>query len=207
MLPDQRKHGPDKGSSRRGFGRIRKRPSGRFQAGYVGPDMATHYAPYTFESRGDAEGWLRDESRLIERDEWTPPRDRHKSKHARGLTLAEYAEKWLPRHRRADGKPLKARTIEHYQKLLNSRILPALGDMELKRITAAAVNDWHRNLGTATPTYNAHAYTLLHTICKAAAEERLIAENPCGIRGASRTKRVHEVEPAASPSWPSSWRT
>jgi len=37
---------------RRGFGTIRKLPSGRFQATYVGPDLGRHSAPFTFEARG-----------------------------------------------------------------------------------------------------------------------------------------------------------
>lgn len=202
MLPKQAKHGPDKGSSRRSFGRIRKRPSKRYasgfvyQVGYTGPDTATHYAPTTFQTKMDAEGWLRDESRLIERDEWTPPADRNRAKHARGTTLEQYAEAWLPRHRRPDGQPLKARTIAHYRKLLDSRILPELGDLEAKKITEAIVTDWHHGLGTDTPTYTAHAYSLLHLIMKSAEAEKIIAKNPCTIRGATQAKTVHRVEPA-----------
>ena len=57
----------------RGFGWLRKLPSKRWQASYVGPDLARHYAPSTFGAKVDAEGWLADEKRLIEKDEWTPP--------------------------------------------------------------------------------------------------------------------------------------
>ena len=44
-------------AGRRGFGRVRKRASGRWQAGYIGPDLATHYGPVTFERRQDAEAF------------------------------------------------------------------------------------------------------------------------------------------------------
>ena len=46
-------------AGRRGFGAIRRLPSGRFQAGYVGPDMVRHKAATTFETREDAEGGSR----------------------------------------------------------------------------------------------------------------------------------------------------
>ena len=50
---------------RRGFGKVRRLPSGRFQASYVGPDLARHTAPSTFEAKIDAEHWLAVEHRLI----------------------------------------------------------------------------------------------------------------------------------------------
>jgi hypothetical protein len=56
---------------RRGWGRIRRLPSKRWQANYVGPDLMRHNAPHTFTAKMDAERWLSDERRLIERDEWT----------------------------------------------------------------------------------------------------------------------------------------
>ena len=41
------------GRSRRGFGAIRKLPSKRWQASYVGPDEARHTAPTTFATKMD----------------------------------------------------------------------------------------------------------------------------------------------------------
>jgi hypothetical protein len=46
---------------RRGFGYLRKLPSGRYQASYVGPDQARHSAPATFAAKIDGEGWLASE--------------------------------------------------------------------------------------------------------------------------------------------------
>ena len=40
------------------FGRIRKLPSGRFQAGYIGPDLALHHPSATFDALMDARAWL-----------------------------------------------------------------------------------------------------------------------------------------------------
>ena len=42
----------------RGWGRIRRLPSKRFQANYVGPDLVRHNAPTTFTTKMDAEAFL-----------------------------------------------------------------------------------------------------------------------------------------------------
>ena len=52
----------------RGWGHVRKLPSGRFQASYIGPDGNRHRAPMTYGKRADANGWLVDERRALERD-------------------------------------------------------------------------------------------------------------------------------------------
>ncbi len=58
---------------RRGFGRIRQcQPSGRYQASYIGPDDRLHKAPETFDAREDAEAWLADRRREIDRELWSP---------------------------------------------------------------------------------------------------------------------------------------
>ncbi len=53
--------------SRRGFGSIRRLPSGKYQARYTGPDAAEHKAPSTFDTRLDADAWLTDRRREISR--------------------------------------------------------------------------------------------------------------------------------------------
>ena len=50
----------------RGWGRIRRLPSKRFQANYVGPDLVRHNAPTTFTTKMDAEAFLHAERRSIE---------------------------------------------------------------------------------------------------------------------------------------------
>lgn len=182
---------------RRGWGTIDRLPSGRYRARYAGPDTVVHAAPFTFDAKGDAEAWLSDERRLITSGAWTPPKLRAAKKYARATTLREYANEWLPRHKRSDGQPLKDRTVAHYRVLLDTRILPALGDLPLNYVTASAVEEWHEAQGAATPTYTAHAYQLLHSLMGSAEREGLIAENPCRIRGASKAKRSHRIEPAS----------
>jgi integrase len=170
----------------RGFGHIRKLPSKRFQASYVGPDTIRHKAPHTFETREDAEAWLVLRRRDIQAGDWAPPSLRRKP-----LTFAEHAERWLT------NRTLKPRTRDHYRKLLDGKLLPTFGDVALKAITPELVDDWHYRLGDATPTMRTHAYGLLRTILGDAVQRRLIDHNPCHIRGAGNTRRVKKIKPAS----------
>lgn len=75
---------------RRGWGKLRKLPSGRWQASYIWPpELERHNAPITYVSKMDAEAWLASERRLIEQEAWTPPRLRVPASLNRGKTLAQ----------------------------------------------------------------------------------------------------------------------
>lgn len=176
--------------SKRTFGRLRKLPSGRWQAGYVGPDTMLHGAPHTFDTREDAEAWLTDRRREISRGEWSVERA---EKSTKAVTFGEYAAAWL-----AD-RTLKPRTKAHYSKLLDNQILPTFGAVALKTITPHKVRAWHTGLGTTTPTLRAHAYGLLRTILGDAVHDGEIVANPAHIRGAGNSKRVHKIKPASIP--------
>lgn len=201
MSPTQNRHGPAAGTARRGFGRVRKRSSGRYQAGYTGPDLAVHYAPATFQAKDDAVAWLVAEQRLIERDEWTAPRERRAARYAKGVTVAEYADQWIESHRRSDGSPLKPRTKAHYKKLLDGQVKPLLGEVEVRHLTPERIEQWHADLGNKTPTLRAHSYAVLRTMLQSATRGStpLLKFNPCQLSGAGNAKRVHKVEPATLP--------
>jgi integrase len=74
-------------------------------------------------------------------------------------------------------------------------ILPALGDVPLREITPVMVRGWHADLGAKVPTLRAHAYALLRSILSSAVDDQLISQNPCHIRGAGVSKRVHKIDP------------
>lgn len=177
-------------AGRRGFGAIRRLPSKRYQASYIGPDEARHAAPHTFEATIDAEEWLAAERRLIVADTWTPPRDRAALAEAsRPVTFGEYAESWLRR------RDLKPRTRAHYRTLLDRFLIPTFGDRTLASVTPKDVGEWHHGLETG-PTYRAHAYSLLRTIYRAAIAEDEVTTSPCRIPGAGASKRAKQIEPA-----------
>ena len=171
------------------FGTVHKLPSGNHRAMYWGPDGLRHAAPTTFQTQQDARAWLSLQQADIIRDKWSPP----KATKAQAVTLREYAETWLV-HR-----TLKPRTREHYDQLLRTLILPALGDVTLPSLTPAKVRAWHAGLDAKTPTMRAHAYSLLRTITRTAVTEELIAASPCTVPGAGSSKRVHKVKPASLP--------
>jgi len=77
-------------TARQGFGAIRRPPSKRFQASYLGPDLRRHVAPITLAARIDAEWWLATERRLVETDTWTAPETRDPRRSA-PTTLAAFA--------------------------------------------------------------------------------------------------------------------
>ncbi|HEX2857073.1 MAG TPA: tyrosine-type recombinase/integrase [Propionibacteriaceae bacterium] len=176
--------GNTKGTRRR-FGYLRKLPSGRWQASYIGPDGLRHNAPVTFDTKGDATTWLDIQSAAVTTHQWKPA----EPEKITAPLFTAYAEEWLA------GRELKPRTRSEYRRILTT-LEDRLGGLELDQITPAVVRTWYRKLDPATPTARAHAYALLRTILGSAVDEELLAANPCRIRGASTTKRVHKIKPA-----------
>ncbi len=152
-------------------------------------DGRRYYAPHTYTTKMDAEGWLANERRLIELGGWSPPESRAAAKAVAGITVHEYAEKWLT-HR-----DLTPKTHALYRDLLKSRIYPGLGDEILAAVTPATVRAWWVGLGKNTPTRNTHAYQLLRAIFNTAREDKLVTENPCQIKTAGKPPKPRDVQP------------
>jgi integrase len=167
---------------RRGFGRLRQLPSGRWQAAYVGPDAKLHPAPRTYAHEHDAEGWLATQRRKIDLGTWGA------AERSDAVTLRGYADKWLQQ------RGLRPRTRQHYRSMLNRLILPELGDAQIVVLTPSRVREWHAGLGEDRPTRNAHAYALLHAICATAVQDEVLDANPCRIRAAMQTKRRRNID-------------
>jgi integrase len=166
--------------------------NGRLQASYIyDGDGNRYYALHTYDNRTDAEGWLANERKLIELGEWTPPKSRAELKALTGVTLREYADRWM-KHR-----DLSPKTRALYERLLGSRILPDLGDYILRAVTPATVRAWWVQLGkkNKTPTSNTQAYQLLKTIFNTAIEDKAATENPCQIKSAGKPPKARDVKP------------
>ena len=172
--------------NRRSWGHIRKRASGRFQASYVGPDLVRYWAPQTYTAKLDAEGWLRDERRMIEHDEWVSPRKRVAEVRAQHITLAEYAKTWI------EERNVKPRTRIGYEALWDNNIQPTLGKVALVHLTPESIRTWFAGLGSEHVRRNSHAYGLLHAILATAVTDQLITANPANLARAMNppTKRT-----------------
>lgn len=171
----------------RGWGHIRRLPSSRrYQASYVGPDLGRHVAPNTYVSKLDAEHWLATERRLIDRDEWTPPRLRTAQLRAQSKTLGEYATQWI------EQRNIKPRSRSLYKSLLRLHIEPTIGKVPLRYLNSESVRTWYAKLGTDHARRNSHAYGLLHSICATAVQDGLLQSNPCQIDRAMNPQRKRE---------------
>lgn len=164
------------------FGSLRKLPSGRWQARYTAPSGATVSAPQTFLAKIDAQTWLATVQADLVRGAWLPPDN--------ATTFGQYSDTWL------EHRTLKPRTRAHYRRILDTQLLPTLGEMPIRRLSPAVVREWHAKTALGTPTLRAHAYMLLKTICATAVTDDLLVANPCRIRGAGQAKRVSKTEPA-----------
>jgi hypothetical protein len=118
-------------ASRRYFGNIRKRQSGRYQARYRAPDGTLRSAPHTFTRKSDAVRWLALKEAEIKRGDWIDP--------DRGSVLfGDYAEQWL------QDRVLKVRTLDLYRALLRNHLLPTFGAVSMADIDEAAVRRWRK---------------------------------------------------------------
>ena len=169
---------------RRGFGYVRKLPSGRWQASFVGPDLARHSAPHTFETKGDAEGWLGRRQADVVAGEWRPPVPVVR---VAPLTFGAYSAQWLRE------RDLKPRTREGYEHLMRSYLSPVLGPLVIDTITPSVVRTWWSQLPADKPTVRARSYALLKAIMNTAVADEVIDSNPCRIRGAANTPRAREI--------------
>ncbi|MFE9576313.1 tyrosine-type recombinase/integrase [Nocardia sp. NPDC006044] len=184
--------GNSKGT-KRGFGTIRQWRSKRWGASYLGPDGIQYKAPSTFAAKIDAEAWLTDRRREIDRNLWSPPSPDGEMR-AKPMTFRQYAEGWM-RHRE-----LADRTREDYQDWLDKHILPTLGDVPMKLFEDRELIDkWYKKLNPDTPTLRARVYSLASTIFNSAVDDKRktgLTTNPCRIRGATSVKAAHKVRPA-----------
>jgi len=175
---------------RRGWGAIRKLPSGRYQASYTGPDLARHLAPVTFEGRMQAEAWLSKVRLEIEDETWGTARSA-KAKAKRLVTVTEAFETYLHKPRK---RALTPRTVAHYRQVFGARIEPAFGALGVGAIHSEDVEAWFYAMDTKHQTARAHAYALLTSVLSHALPKG--TENPCQIEGAASATTKRKVVPA-----------
>ena len=194
------------------WGHIRKLPSKRFQASYIGPDMHRHNAPETFSTKLVAQGWLASERRIVESGDWSSPSERTRAEVAaaqRPTTVGEYATDWLSR-----ASHLRATTRDQYERHLRLRIIPGLGDVPLAELDRRQVVEWWNALDHSCQRTCDLTYSLLRTIMYGAVDDGLISTNPAQrIRGAGKPSRRRTVDPltpeqvqSVADAMPERWR-
>jgi integrase len=164
--------------NKRRFGRVRKLPSGRYQARYLGPDTVDRPAPQTFATKTDAERWLAlIESEIIRR-QWVNP-DQAKTR------LGTYLPAWIDQR-----AGLRPRTVDLYRWLYTKHIAPALQGQPLAEITPVTIRAWRTRLidQGVSEGMVAKAYRLLRAVLNTAVEDELIRRNPCRIKGGGQER-------------------
>ncbi|MGW2281151.1 tyrosine-type recombinase/integrase [Streptomyces sp. NPDC001770] len=172
-------------AKKRQFGRVRRLPSGRYQARYLGPDGIDRPAPQTFRTKRDADDWLAERQSEVRSGCWRDP-------DAGAVNFGDFALRWV------EERGLAATTDELYRRLLRLHILPSFGGSDLDAISPPAVRTWRseRLKATEAPTTVAKSYRLLKAIMETAVDDELIRRNPCRIKGAG--KESAEERPTAS---------
>ena len=113
------------------FATIEQLPSKRWQVRYTGPDGVADQAPHTFDDRMTPRRTWSRVRRKIDRDRWNATDDNPTEQ----ITFGAYAARWLA-NRQVAGRPIKARTREHYSAILDDHLLPTFGNRQLAAITA-----------------------------------------------------------------------
>ena len=156
--------------TRRHFGTVRRRASGRWQAVYW--QDGRYVSAGSFATKADAQARLSEVEVSIRRGNWVDPR-------SGSVTLSHYSRQWL------ENRPeLAVRTLDLYKFILERHVLPVIGARQLSTIKASEIRKWHAELSRRTPATAAKAYRLLSTIMRTAVTDELISTSPCRVKGA-----------------------
>ncbi|MDP9026432.1 MAG: tyrosine-type recombinase/integrase [Actinomycetota bacterium] len=180
------------------FGAIRQRDSGRFQASYVGLDGVRHNAPMTFDTKGDARGWLARQRVAMLSGEWVDPATESALRASGKQTLGAYAERWIETRTNPSGAQLRPRTRDEYERLLRTTLAPLL-EQPIRNVDAATVRSWYSALvRSGRQTLAARSYSLLRSIYATALEDGVVSENPARIKGAGNASTGRKVTPPSA---------
>jgi integrase len=170
---------------RRRFGKVRKLPSGKYQASFVGPNGKRQSAPDTFVTKTDAARWLAKVEGDLSRGTWL---DDELGRQPFG----DYARIWL-----RDNTKIGPRYRETCTRNLRLH-MTALEDISLRALTPPVIREWYAAAmrGTGGRTSIQQSYRFLHAVLATAVRDSAIPANPANIPGAG-TDRAKE-RPVAS---------
>lgn len=185
---------------RRTFGNVEPLKSGKYRAMYTGPDGKRHRAPQTFFDSGDASAWLRSEQKLIEYNEWTPPKTRVQSREDKARTVGDWMEEWLIL-RETGIDALEPSTLQNYRNDIRLRIQEVDGkaarlrEIPLTQLTRRDISAWFDDISARfkpVPVHN--TYKRLHTALEAAVDRDMIPANPAKIKAATKRPKYKRKE-------------
>ena len=156
--------------TRRHFGAIRKRQSGRWQVTYW--HEGRNHSAGTFATKADALAHLSVIEADVLRGAWINPS-------SGDATLETYANQWLDQRH-----DLSVRTYDLYRYVLDRHIFPSLGQSTLAGLTPSKVRSWNSTLAKSHPATAAKAYRLLSTIMRTAVLDGVVLNSPCKVKGA-----------------------
>ena len=172
---------------RRRFGYVRKLPSGRYQASFVGPSGLRQSAPNTFRTKTDADRWLTKAEADIASGAWL---DEDLGRESFG----NYARAWLRDH-----PTMGPRYRETCERNLRLDLVP-LEEVPLKALTPVVVREWYASAqrGRGGRTSIQQSYRFLRAVMNTAVRDGAVVKNPCQIAGAG-SDRAKE-RPVATPA-------
>lgn len=164
--------------SHRRFGRVRRLPSGRYQARYRGPDGVDRPAPSTFATKTDAERWLARTEVEIHDDHWRDP-------DLGRVSFGDYATAWIK-----ERPGLRPNTVQVYQYVLARHLLPSFGNRTVADIREAHIRRWRAELldSGSSPASVVKAYRLMKAIMSTAVDDGIVPRNPCRVKGAGQDR-------------------
>ncbi|KZB81815.1 site-specific integrase [Amycolatopsis regifaucium] len=162
---------------RRRFGSVRRLPSGRFQASFIGPNGGRQYAPDTFRTRTDADRWLVGVEADINKGAWLDDKLGRE-------TFGNYASAYL-----RDSPNIGDRWEETCRRNMRLHMTELL-DLPLIAITPPVVRSWYAKalLGRGGKTSIGQSYRFLRAVMNSAKRDGAIVINPCQIPGAGTDK-------------------
>lgn len=159
-------------SKRRQFGKIRRLPSGRWQARFKSSSGEEVSAPGTFATKGEASRFLARVQADMDRGTWRDPR-------LGQVPFAQWAADYMAgaRHKRETTRARDETVLrKHFVPVLGSTALAAITPLDVRRVVETMAG----HLAPATVRTN---YGVLKAVMNAAVEADLLVKSPCrGIR-------------------------
>ena len=169
-------------TKRSSFGTIRKLPSRKWQASFVGLNGKRVNAPMTFAFKGEAQDWLKAQRIKLQRT--VSGEVFSGSSVDYSLEVLDYIERHISLQTNHLGALLAPSTQELYRRLSKVHLTRFAG-MLITEIQKPDIDLWWAQmLETGKKTTASKAYKLLSAALSRAVEDDLILKNPCRVKGA-----------------------